>query len=170
LLINGFNPTAGNSFDILDWGTLAGTFSSLQLPVLGGTLVWNTSQLYTLGVISVVGPLAVDGDYNGNGIVDAADYIVWRNTLGSTTDLRANGDNTGASANRIDQADYLIWKANFGVHFGSGASTSGAIPEPTTLMLFAMGFTIAGATADRTTLLRKVSTVSLPRQTVAVKK
>ena len=35
------------------------------------------------------------GDYNLDGMVDAADYIVWRNTLGSTTELRANGDNTG---------------------------------------------------------------------------
>ena len=36
------------------------------------------------------------GDYNQNHIVDAADYTIWRDTLGSTTDLRANGDNTGA--------------------------------------------------------------------------
>ena len=41
------------------------------------------------------------GDYNSNGIVDAADYTVWRDTLGSLTDLRANGDNTGASAARL---------------------------------------------------------------------
>ena len=33
-LINGFAPLAGNSFDILDWGTLSGTFSALQLPNL----------------------------------------------------------------------------------------------------------------------------------------
>ena len=38
------------------------------------------------------------GDYNQDGTVDAADYTVWRDTLGSTTDLRANGDNTGARA------------------------------------------------------------------------
>ena len=32
-------------------------------------------------------------DYNRNGVVDAADYIVWRGTLGSTTILDADGDN-----------------------------------------------------------------------------
>jgi hypothetical protein len=57
---------------------------------------------------------ALTGDYNGNGTVDAADYVVWRKTLGSDTDLRANGDNTGSSAGVIDQADNAVWRANFG--------------------------------------------------------
>ena len=52
-LINSFTPKRGDSFDILDWGTLSGTFSTLQLPVLDSGLAWNTSQLYTTGVISV---------------------------------------------------------------------------------------------------------------------
>lgn len=56
---------------------------------------------------------AVAGDYNGDGLADARDYTLWRATLGSTTDLRANGDNSGASANVIDQADYVFWRTNF---------------------------------------------------------
>ena len=43
-------------------------------------------------------PPIVPGDYDRNGIVDAADYVVWRSTLGSTADLRGNGDVTGATA------------------------------------------------------------------------
>jgi hypothetical protein len=62
------------------------------------------------------GPL---GDYNGNGTVDAADYIVWRDTLGSTTDFRANGSNEGASLDLIDEADYDVWRGAFGM----GAAT-----------------------------------------------
>ena len=31
------------------------------------------------------------GDYNFNGVHDAVDYTVWRDTLGSATDLRADG-------------------------------------------------------------------------------
>ena len=52
-LVNSFSPKLGDSFDILDWGTLSGTFSTLQLPALGNNLAWDTSQLYTTGVISV---------------------------------------------------------------------------------------------------------------------
>jgi hypothetical protein len=44
-LINGFSPAAGNSFDILDGGTLAGTFETLSLPMLANGLTWNFSQL-----------------------------------------------------------------------------------------------------------------------------
>jgi hypothetical protein len=53
-------------------------------------------------------PLA--GDYNYSGVVDAADYVVWRKTLGSTDDLRADGDNDAD----VDQDDYAVWRANFG--------------------------------------------------------
>ena len=52
-------------------------------------------------------------DYNRNGVWDAADYTVWRDTLGSRTDLRADGDNTGASAGVIDQDDFTFWKTRF---------------------------------------------------------
>ena len=64
---------------------------------------------------STGGPL---GDYNLNGTVDAADYVVWRDTLGSTEDFRANGNNEGASEDLIDQADYEVWKMNFGLGGG----------------------------------------------------
>jgi hypothetical protein len=131
-----FSPNAGDTFDILDWGSLSGAFSAIQLPAIGGALAWNTSQLYTSGILSVVSGLP--GDYNNNSIVDAADYTVWRDSLGRTgTGLAANGDDTGASAGVIDQADYNIWKANFGNHAGPGAgsASSAAVPEPSALLL-----------------------------------
>jgi hypothetical protein len=65
-------------------------------------------------VESQANPLA--GDYNFNAVVDSADYSVWRDLLGSTTDLRADG--TGAAAGVpdgvVDELDYAFWKANFG--------------------------------------------------------
>ena len=104
-LINGFQPLAGNSFDILDWGTLSGTFSAIQLPTIT-TGIWNTTQLYTSGVLSITAGLL--GDYNHNGVVDAADYTLWRASLESTTNLAADG------SGMIDSGDYDVWKANFG--------------------------------------------------------
>lgn len=86
-----------------------------------------------------VGELPLTGDYNSNNVVDAADYIVWRDTLGSTTDLRANGDDTGASDNVIDAADYAAWRANFGKTPSGATLGAAAAPEPVTLGLLAAG-------------------------------
>lgn len=71
----------------------------------------------------------VPGDYNGDGSVDAADYTVWRDSLGSTTSLAADGSNNGV----IDQADYGVWKTNFGSP--ATAAVTAAVPEPTGLLL-----------------------------------
>jgi PEP-CTERM motif len=81
-----------------------------------GTIFTGVVPAYSFGGS---GPL---GDYNHNGVVDAADYVVWRDTLGSTTDFRANGSNDGASMDVIDQADYDVWRNAFGQGAGSGAT------------------------------------------------
>jgi len=52
-LINGFVPAAGESFTILSWGSLTGTFGTVTLPALSAGLVWNTTALYTTGTIAV---------------------------------------------------------------------------------------------------------------------
>ena len=57
----------------MDWGTLVGKFSSLSLPALGSSLLWNSSQLYTSGVLSVVDSNYLSGDFNRDGHVNAAD-------------------------------------------------------------------------------------------------
>ncbi len=75
-------------------------------------------------------PSALPGDYNNDQIVNLADYTVWRDTLGSTTDLRANGDDTGASTNVIDAADYSFWKARVGNTSSTVAQMSVASTQP----------------------------------------
>jgi Dockerin type I domain len=79
----------------------------------------------------------VRGDFNGNGIVDAADYVVWRKTAGqSGTNLSADVNENGA----VDQSDYEIWRAAFGAtDNGATDSLAGlsgtAVPEPATAAL-----------------------------------
>ncbi len=54
-LINGFNPTLGQSFDLFDWTVLSGNFSSFDFSFasLDSGLVWDTSNLYSNGSITV---------------------------------------------------------------------------------------------------------------------
>jgi Tol biopolymer transport system component len=104
-LIDGFMPQAGDSFDILDWTTLAGSFASLDLPLLGSGLSWNTSQIYTSGILAITRAVAVEGDFNLDGAVDAADYVVWRKRNGSPQ-------------------EYDIWRTNFGRTAGAGSGSA----------------------------------------------
>jgi hypothetical protein len=70
-------------------------------------------------------PVALPGDYNNNATVDAADYVVWRNALGSSTILP--NDTTPGS---VTQADYNVWRANFGRTSPAGGSSTFEIMEP----------------------------------------
>ena len=54
-LTNGYTGSIGDTFDLFSFGSISGMFSQTNLPTLGGGLQWETSQLYTLGDISVTG-------------------------------------------------------------------------------------------------------------------
>jgi hypothetical protein len=72
------------------------------------------------------------GDYNQDQRVDAADYVVWRRTLGlSGAGLAADGDWSG----NIDAGDYEVWKANYGRPNVFGAGASSRVPEPRSIFL-----------------------------------
>lgn len=82
------------------------------------------------------------GDYNGNGIVDAADYTVWRDSLGDFVDKGAGADGNGNG--EIDEEDFLIWRQYFGNTLPTpGAGSTPAVPEPASALLCglaALGF------------------------------
>jgi hypothetical protein len=86
--------------------------------------------------IEAVTPAGTAGDYNNNGTVDAADYAVWRNNVGTTTTLP--NDPTGGT---IGTTQYDTWRRNFGLGIGSGSglAASAAVPEPAALVLVVAG-------------------------------
>ncbi|MEX2308599.1 MAG: PEP-CTERM sorting domain-containing protein [Pirellulales bacterium] len=89
----------------------------------GNTEAW-------LARLAAVAP--VPGDFNHDGTVDAADYVVWRKGLGTI----------------YTQDDYNTWRAHFGQTAGSGATLrsveplSAVIPEPATLLLLLMAVVV----------------------------
>jgi hypothetical protein len=135
-LINNFVPAIGNSFQILSaTGGISGTFASpALLPDLAGGRVWNLAYAANSVTLSVGGVL---GDYNKNGTVDAADYVVWRKSLGLMgAGLAADGN----ADNQVTDSDYNVWRANFGqVAPGAGTGSfadgsASAVPEPSFLL------------------------------------
>jgi hypothetical protein len=83
----------------------------------------------------------VPGDYNQNGTVDAADYVLYRNNLGSGTSL-PNDDTPG-----VGPDDYVRWRANFGKTAGSGAAlglfSKVSVPEPPTVVMFMLAMMVS---------------------------
>jgi hypothetical protein len=141
-LVGGFTPAAGQSFDLLNaTGGITGQFSSITLPPLltgGHGPFWNLVYTNTDVILRLIA--SPTGDYNHNGIVDTADYVVWRDELGQTGfNLPADGDGDGD--NTITQTDDNVWRGNFGNHYGSGsgAVANAAVPEPATIIMLIIG-------------------------------
>jgi hypothetical protein len=90
--------------------------------------------------VQYVTSAAVAGDYNNNGIVDAADYVIWRKRLGPGSLPNEGGISPGV----VDTADYNFWRSRFGATSGSGSALGeSAVPEPGTLLL-CLGSAIVG--------------------------
>ena len=101
--------------------------------------ITNGSGLLFPGTVSYVGGSNVlTGDYNQNGVVDAADYAVWRENLGAAS---LPNEDPAASPGVVDAADYTVWKTNFG-DSGSSAQVTAAAPEPSALCLLIGGIAV----------------------------
>jgi autotransporter-associated beta strand protein len=91
----------------------------------GSGAAHTTALITGTGLLNVTTMPPLTGDFNGNGVVDAADYVSWRKGLGTI----------------YSQSDYNAWRSNFGQTAGSGseASTNAAVPEPASALLLLVG-------------------------------
>ena len=92
----------------------------------------------------------IAGDYNSNSVVDAADYVVWRNAFGQAgAGLAADGNGDGV----VNQVDYDLWCANFGQTAGSSGAHEG-VPEPASTALGLVAIVAALAMRRRSVRVR----------------
>jgi hypothetical protein len=116
-LINGFTPTPGQMFTVMTAGSM--TYNGLALSGAAA------SSFYLLvGASSITLQAAgLPGDYNFDGVVDAADYVVWRKEPGYLP------------------MHYDLWRTRFGEPTGSGSDTAinSSVPEPTAALLLICG-------------------------------
>ncbi len=87
-----------------------------------------------VGSVEYISSPGLAGDYNQDGKVDAADYVVWRK-------------NPGAFGG--DPAGYNTWRTNFGRTSGSGSGSAAAVPEPAALSFLSCGALVLCAWSAR---------------------
>ena len=117
----------GNTFDLVVADQISASLLQLQTHGFFGRL-----DIVTISVGSDAGREALRltvvpfaGDYNGDAVVDAADYVAWRDGFGFI----------------FTQADYDVWKANLSDISGNAsvADANVAVPEPATVVLLIVG-------------------------------
>ena len=93
--IGGYIPTPGQSFPLFEGaiGSITGEFDVFNAPTVNGLTV-NLVQIGASLVLQA-GAATLPGDFNNDGTVDAADYVVWRKGLGTI----------------YTQDDYNVWRA-----------------------------------------------------------
>ncbi len=126
-LVGGYMPELGSTFQIVSaGGGRSGIFATESLPALAGGLGWDV--VYSANAVTLAVIPALPGDYNADGVVDAADYVVWRKNVG-TTNVLPNDPDGGT----IGPLQYATWRANFGPGDGGSADLAGGdstAPEP----------------------------------------
>ena len=123
-LVGGYVPNAGQSFTLMQADDIVGMFGTTILPSVPNmtfSLTYNPTNV----LLKALPTLA--GDFNLDGKVDAADYVVWRKNPGGL----------------LTPTDYTTWRTHFGQPPGSGAGSgtdtglsSRAVPEPSSVSAF----------------------------------
>jgi endonuclease I len=122
-------------------------FSDENLP--GAAALGNITLTLT-GVVQA--SATANADFNGDGFVDGADFVLWQRGLGMTAASAASGDANGDQT--VDAADFAIWKNQFAT-----TPAASAVPEPgiAILLTLAIGLSVQSGRAKHDTSVRRRS-------------
>ncbi len=112
---------------------------SLQVFSPGGNTLAITGSDGTFSVTDPSMTVGVTGDYNDDGVVNLADYTIWRDNLGGDSSVLDNNEITGT----ITNDHYTQWKSNFGATAGAASVANAQVPEPQAILLLAAGIGIS---------------------------
>jgi len=142
LLADAFAPSAGDSFDVLDFNSISGAFGSIVLAPLGDSLFWDTSRLLVDGTLSVHQG-ALTGDMDGDGDVDFDDIGAFVLALNDPAAYEAmfgvppavRGDTDGDGDHDFDDIDGFV-----SILTSPTGDVQSVVPEPSSAMLVVIAF------------------------------
>ncbi len=137
--------------------TQPGTYyARVRGPVTAAEQVAQFYQL-DLAAASLLPPLI--GDFNANGLVDAADYTLWRDQEGQSLTAYTGADHTGDG--HVDAADYALWQTHYGESLSSLAV---AVPEPSAFMMALMTMRFLAPSRRRNAMPKKAASPTRAHQ------
>lgn len=110
-LLDGYFPVRGDQFEVILYDAAGGQFDTVTLPT---GFEWDVTYGVAGLTIELTG-FSLPGDFNGDGVVNSADYTVWRSNFDAP----------------YTSADYTVWRDNF----GATAPSTVSVPEPATIFL-----------------------------------
>ena len=155
---NGWEQFGGSSSSVIGESYLTGNSAVLNNSTTSLGAAFNVGGAHNLvfryGAVPG-GTTNPTGDYNNNGVVDGADYVLWRN----------GGPLSNDPTPGVQPGDYGVWRANFGQtglpsgpstllngfvrYVTSGVGSGAAVPEPTSVFLVGIGLGIFAVSGCR---------------------
>jgi hypothetical protein len=142
---DGSLPNTGNFLKLVSSSNLVNAGVPITFTFGGAT--YNLSydgSAPDLGAFEfITPPPALPGDFNGDHVVDAADYTVWRKNDGTNNAL----PNDNGLGTPVGMAHYDLWRSHFGSSIsasGSAINGSGSVPEPGSWILALVALWITG--------------------------
>jgi hypothetical protein len=160
---NGWEQFGGSSSNVIGESYLTGSSAVVNSAAINLGAAFNVGGAHNLsfsyGALTTpsVNPT---GDYNNDGVVNAADYVLWRK----------GGPLQNDPTPGVQPGDYTVWRANFAQTGGpsgpstllpgfvryvtSGSGSGGAVPEPTSMFFVGIGSAVVAVTVRRKPLER----------------
>ena len=136
-LVDGFVPSPGDQFVLFESHSTFGNFTSLQLPV---GIKWDTTNLRADGILAVVNPIILDGDYNGTNEVNIYDLnqvlFYWGTSEASLPPSWIQQRPVPGQSVGLVELNKVLF------NWGATSSATVTIPEPSSCLLLALATTL----------------------------
>ena len=130
-------------------GVFDGLVDQVTVEWTSGLVEHYHSVTPNMELFLVEGTTMIPGDYDSNGVVDATDYVVWRDHVG----VPAETGTYHPAGGIIGQTHFAAWKDNFGATGEYGVFYDVLVPEPATLLLVAAGSVVVTLSCGRCSIV-----------------
>ncbi|MEO2045622.1 MAG: hypothetical protein ABGX16_03495 [Pirellulales bacterium] len=139
-LIDNFQPSVGDTFQVLTATSVLGVFEQVVTIDESDMFAYEVTPIYSAtSVVLHIDDVFLSADFNHDADVDGADFLTWQTGFG----LTMQDDNTGGDANGdgvVGGEDLSIWGAQLGSTF-SAIAAARTVPEPTSAWLWVFAAT-----------------------------